>query len=372
MLRFDRILLTGGSGVVGGYLVNVVAEAAPQAEMVCLVRSERAATRLRSFINPEFVERIGITIVDITDEKSMTAKGLDLPIVDSCLVVHCAGDVSWTKSESALRPVNVDGTRNVANLAVGSTNSQPCFVFLSTAFLAEEGACRNAYEETKRQAEGVLWEQFAASMRTAVLRCSLVVGRASDGFLPRFNGIYPLVRLIALAEVPCIIADATYQIDTVPVDYVADEVLECAKQLQSGATQILGVAAAGPEHAICVTALIGAVVDRANRERARRDLGPLPEISVVTRRQYRFLMNASDSWGLKQRFARVEEISDLMSGYLVHGESGRPIRPVAISAPAPEPSTYIGNIVDHWISRNLEKVVAERKLDWLTDEEVVA
>jgi thioester reductase-like protein len=365
--HFDRIVFTGASGAVGAHLVRDLAAAHPEAEIICIVRGESAATRLARAVGEDLLERLEVATADLTSAEAMESLTERTAPAGRVLAIHCAADVSWTKSERLLAPINVGGTECFAEYVRRTSVQRPCLVMLSTAFLSDEGAHRNAYEKTKLTAENLLLDGYARDVDLLIVRCSLIVGASSNGHVSRFNGLYPLVRLVALAEVPCVVADRRYKIDVVPVDFVASEIRTGIEQCVASGSPLRIVAAAGDEKSIDIGVLVREIQARTNRMRQRHGLDDAPSVSVISRRQYDFLMRASETWDMGSRFEKVEQISALMEGYIAHGESGRAIEPLTISPPL-FASDYLDNVIDYWLDQNLARVLAAGQPQWLEPE----
>lgn len=363
MVEFDRVILTGATGAVGAYFARRLVHEL-KVPTVCILRNPGALERLTRAVGPEVAGRVTPVFADLTREDEVVAAAGGLGRSERLLAVHCAGEVSWTKSERLAAPINIGGTRNVARLAVAASRQPPRLVFLSTAFCSDDHPPRNPYEVTKLAAERLLAAEFATQASVSVLRCSLVVGATSDGWISRFNGLYPLIRILALAEVPCLIADPDYRVDCVPVDFIWDQVVRAAVA-PGRAGEVRRLVAAAADRALPLPTLARMVLSRVDGLRRRNRLTPLPEISILTERQFRFLMRSSRSWNLVQRFAKVEEISELMSGYISHGGSGRQIDADTLGGPPPDPADYMDRVLDYWILCNESRVLAAREPDWL-------
>ena len=370
MHDFDCILLTGGSGAIGAYILRELAgdQTVP---IFCILRGKASLERLIAAVGPEVADRIIPIYADLSVRGQVEATLNQIGRFPRCLAIHCAAEVSWTKSERLSGPINVEGTRNFAWLAVSVSREQPVLVFLSTAFCEQGYPPRNAYEATKLAAELLLEQEFGDLAQIAILKCSLVVGAEVDGWIARFNGVYPLIRILALAEVPCLIADAQYQIDCVPVSFVWNQITSAVGELRAGARLVRLVTAAG-SLSLPIQELVRHTVERVDRARQACGLESLPIISIISERQFRFLMSASKSWSLTRRFSKVEEISEVMSGYIAHGGSSRNIKSSTLGGPAPDPKTYIARVLDFWIERQAARVLSSRQPEWLTADEAVA
>jgi long-chain acyl-CoA synthetase len=153
-------------------------------------------------------------------------------------VVHCAASLSYTMELAKARPINVGGTREVLSLAREARDhgSLDRVVHVSTAYVAgkrsgrvhEDEAdvgqpLRNTYERTKLEAEHVVRE---SDLPAAILRPSIIYGDSVTGWTPAFSAIYQPLRALSrglLAEMP---ADPDGRLDIVPVNVVADAMLE--------------------------------------------------------------------------------------------------------------------------------------------------
>jgi long-chain acyl-CoA synthetase len=140
------------------------------------------------------------------------------------------------------RPINVDGTRRMIELASACARrgGLEAFVHVSTAYVAgshpgsfREGDLdvgqdfRNAYEQTKFEAELLLRER-GRELPVQVLRPSIVVGDSSTGWTPTFNVLYGPMKAFARGAYPAIPARRSSPVDVVPVDFVADAILAVA------------------------------------------------------------------------------------------------------------------------------------------------
>jgi thioester reductase-like protein len=135
-----------------------------------------------------------------------------------------------------LRRVNVEGTRNVLDLAAAAPRLRRLNHF-STAYvsgdrvgviledeLAMGQRFRSPYEETKFQAE-LLVRRAQADLPATIFRPSIVVGDSRTGEIDRFEGPYALAILLVASPlaVPLPLpGDAVAPLNVVPVDFVAD------------------------------------------------------------------------------------------------------------------------------------------------------
>ena len=155
--------------------------------------------------------------------------------------MHCAASVSFDLALEKSRRVNVDGTRNVVELAErcpgssGSPTSRPPTWPASRAGLFREDQLdvgqrfRNSYEHSKFEAERMLRER-AEGLPLQILRPSIIVGDSRTGRTSSFNVLYGPLKAFARGRIPAIPARRSAPVDIVPVDYVADRADELAHE----------------------------------------------------------------------------------------------------------------------------------------------
>jgi long-chain acyl-CoA synthetase len=230
------VLLTGATGFVGGEILDRLLQR-DRRRIYALVRAEddeAAAARLRRHDRLRAlagdIERPGLGL-DPAQAERLAAE------VE--VVIHCAASVSFDLSLADSRRVNVEGTRNVVELA-GRCPRLERLTYVSTAYVAGEPdglfceheldvgqRFRNPYERSKFEAELMIRER-AAGLPLQVLRPSIVVGDSRTGHTTAFNVLYGPLKAFARGRIPAIPARRSAPVDIVPVDYVADRTVELA------------------------------------------------------------------------------------------------------------------------------------------------
>ena len=242
------ILLTGATGFVGMELLVRILEHTDR-DVIALVRAsdnEAAQGRidevLATLLPPGERPRRGRVRAQAAD---LTSPGLGLSTMardrlaaSIGAVVHCAASISFSLELEEARRINVDGTREILALAKDAFDggSLDRFVHVSTAYIAgERDGCaseadgdvgqgfRNTYERTKLEAEEVVRE---SGLPAAILRPSVIVGDSVTGWTPAFNVIYFPLQAFARGLFPSVPGDPEACLDIVPVDVVADALLE--------------------------------------------------------------------------------------------------------------------------------------------------
>lgn len=213
--RETIFFLTGGTGFIGSHLAvdllknghKVLLLARPQNGLSARKRVDQLLGWFA--LGPQHRKNLDVV------EGSLDAPTFGLSEKDFCRllgdvdeIIHCASDTSFSeRKRTAVERANIEGLRNVLDLAAGGR----CSVFhhVSTAYAAgrKDGVCReelvandsftNVYEETKYRAERIVSERCRGEgIRISVYRPSIVYGNSRTGRTTRFNALYYPIRTI--------------------------------------------------------------------------------------------------------------------------------------------------------------------------------
>jgi thioester reductase-like protein len=242
----DRVqLVTGYPGFIGKRLVRRLVEdsSASRERLVLVVQPKHAAAARADLaaLSATWAEVIEGDVEQMhlglagTEWKALAAAVTD--------VWHLAA-ISWLGAEPRyMRRVNVEGTRNVLELAHAAKRLRRLNHF-STAYvsgtrvgviledeLAMGQRFHNPYEESKFQAE-LLVRRSQSDLPATIYRPSIVVGDSRTGEIDRFEGIYALAILLVASPlaVPLPLpGDAVAPLNVVPVDFVLDAALALSR-----------------------------------------------------------------------------------------------------------------------------------------------
>jgi thioester reductase-like protein len=230
--------VTGYPGFIGKRLVRRLVDdlRGGQDRLVVLVQP-RNARAAREDLAAHGAERAQVVEGDV-EQMHLGLSGAEFKALarDVTDVWHLAAR-SWLGAERAeMRRVNVEGTRNVLELALAARRLRRLNHF-STAYvsgdrvgviledeLAMGQRFHNPYEETKYQAE-LLVRRAQVEIPATVFRPSIVVGDSRTGEIDRFEGPYALAILLVASplSVPLPLpGDAVAPLNVVPVDFVLD------------------------------------------------------------------------------------------------------------------------------------------------------
>jgi long-chain acyl-CoA synthetase len=213
----------------------------------------------------------------------VTAPGLGMDPVERAhaaeeagTVMHCAASISFDLPLDEARQINVEGTREVIGFAreAKSNGRNERLIHVSTAYVAgitrgtfhegqlDEGQdFRNTYEQTKWEAEHVVND--ASDLDPVIARPSIVMGESGSGWTPAFNVLYWPIRAFSRGLFASVPARPEALVDVVPVDYVADALVQLLED-----TSASGVVNLVSGHDACtVDDLVGMTASAFDKER---------------------------------------------------------------------------------------------------------
>lgn len=233
----EVILVTGYPGYIGKRLVAQLAATERRADIFLLVQPKfiRDARRYAAALPTGRGNRIELLAGDILDMHLGLSGTEYRDLVTQLTEIFHLAAISYLGAEAQhMARVNVDGTRNVIELARDAqrlrrfNHFSTCFVSGSrTGVIAEDELergqhFRNAYEETKHEAERLV-RRAQATLPTTIYRPSVVIGDSQTGEIDRFDGPYYLAIQLATSplNVPLPLPpNADVPLNVVPVDFV--------------------------------------------------------------------------------------------------------------------------------------------------------
>ncbi|HLF78586.1 MAG TPA: SDR family oxidoreductase [Dehalococcoidia bacterium] len=203
------ILLTGGSGVVGQALLERLTDV----NVIGLThRTPIEAPNVEMLIGDISKPQLGLS----TDQFEDLCRRVDY-------VVHSAATTSFADSKAATYRTNVEGTRNI--LEVADRAGVP-FCHISTAFAHlqqfDGTHLSNFYEASKLESEEVVQQ---SGVPYVILRPSVVIGDSNDGHMSRFQGFHFLSELMFRGVLPVWVpTKPTAYMDFIPQDMISEVV----------------------------------------------------------------------------------------------------------------------------------------------------
>jgi thioester reductase-like protein len=248
--RGGSVLITGATGFVGMEVLARYLERG-QRRVVTLVRAgsdlearDRIDRVLANLFGTRGVERYADRIEACPSELTAPALRLDRRRFDGLareveVIIYSAASVSFALPLSEAREINVEGTRNVLELAAlaRACGGLERYGHVSTAYVAGTHAgrfaeCdldvgqgfRNSYEQSKFEAEHLV--RSLEGLPFTIMRPSIVVGDRQSGWTAAFNVLYWPLRAFARGLFTAVPGVPTAPVDVVSVDYVSDAIYE--------------------------------------------------------------------------------------------------------------------------------------------------
>lgn len=234
MTATRSILVTGATGLIGRRVVASLLHRT-DAPIVALVREpsrwQSLATHLGAAASRVTPVRVDITLPALGLDLRMIARSLGSPSI----LVHSAGDVVFSRSLSESRSVNVEGTRNVIDLAYSFADVR--LVHVSTAFAVGRrtgfvtehddpgDGWVNAYEQSKYEAEELV---RSSNLEYVIARPSTVVCDDESGAVTQVNAVHRALRLYHAGLASMMPGTEDAPVDVIPADWVADAIARLA------------------------------------------------------------------------------------------------------------------------------------------------
>ena len=181
MNKQDIIFVTGGTGLVGSYLLRHLIS-----QGYTNVRSLKRENSNLQLVK-EIADQIDWLVGDLL-EIDVLAEGMQ----DAQVVFHCAAMVSFDpKEKSSMERVNIEGTANMVNIALDSNVEK--FIHVSSiaalgrreelSTIDEKTEWQNSewnttYAVAKYEAEMEVWRGAAEGLNVAVINPSVILGSA--------------------------------------------------------------------------------------------------------------------------------------------------------------------------------------------------
>ncbi len=228
--------VTGYPGFIGKRLVRHLAKMNPSGHITLLVQPKfvQQAQQYVAEMNSAHIEILSGDIVDM--HLGLAGPEYQQLVNQTTHIFHLAAISYLGMPYDVARKVNVEGTRALLELAQECSHLER-FTYFSTCYvsgdrlgviaedeLEQNQSFRNAYEETKYEAEKLV-QRAKAKLPITIIRPSTVVGDSTTGEIDRFDGPYYLGMLLVLS--PLILplplpGNGVAPLNVVPVDFVVE------------------------------------------------------------------------------------------------------------------------------------------------------
>lgn len=236
--------VTGFPGFIGKRLVEHLARKCPEGTIYLLVQPkflEDARRYVKTLSTGATIEILQGDIVDMHLGLSGPEYGRLCDEVTD--IFHLAAIYYLGVPKEVARKVNVEGTRNVIELAKDCKQLARLCHF-STAYVSgdrvgviaedelDEGqGFRNIYEETKFQAEKLM-RRAMKEVPIVILRPSIVVGDSRTGEIDKFDGPYYLGIILVMSPLTMpmpLPGNGIAPLNAVPVDFVVEAAYQLSR-----------------------------------------------------------------------------------------------------------------------------------------------
>jgi len=247
------VLLTGATGQVGRELLSRLLVREDGTSAVVMLRATdgaHAEQRLKALLEELFGEnraraaagRVRAIAGDLELERfGLGDAGFNQLAGSVNEVIHSAASTNLGNELEVARKSNVRGTKSILDL--GQCAEHPMQLHhIATAYVAGDigqtvepnylnltAPFRNGYEQSKAEAEALV-RDAAPALRPYIYRPSMIVGDSVTGQTTSFNVIYILARFLLRGIGHFVPARPNAPFDIVPVDYVADAILDLRNQ----------------------------------------------------------------------------------------------------------------------------------------------
>ncbi len=252
----QRVLLTGGTGFLGAYLLHEFL-ARTDARIYCLVRARGHAEALDRIVSalcryrlwdPRHSQRILPFAGDVSEPGFGLLAREYRALCRSDVIVHNAAKVNHVEPYSRLRGANVEGTRQVLELAAGggipvhfvsalsvaaACERPPAVPVLESARPTSAEVRGNGYVLTKWAAEELVAQAGERGLPVAVHRPDRVCGGAMTGAVSTDDAFWILVRAAVMLGA---VMPESAEFSLVPADYVAAAIVHLATHGGTGRT----------------------------------------------------------------------------------------------------------------------------------------
>lgn len=278
-----HFFITGGTGLVGTFLLPRLLRAWPGSTATLLVRGKtreettgRAGVVARRLVDEELIpdaaERIEAVRGDVAEEQcGLTTAEIARIAARTTHIIHGAATIRFDHPIDEARAINCGGTRRMLAIARQCADSGRLerFVYLGTSSVSGRRAGQihehelemgqtffNTYEQSKCESERIVRDHFR-TLPCTVFRPSIIIGDSRTGMTTTFNVIYIPLRLVQKGLLTAIPGTPATTLDLVPIDWVDDAMVAILRRSDS-AGKVYHITA-GPDRA----ARLGEVVARA-------------------------------------------------------------------------------------------------------------
>ncbi|MFT4093320.1 MAG: NAD-dependent epimerase/dehydratase family protein [Niabella sp.] len=181
----SKILVTGGTGFLGAYIIKELVQQGFRVRAV-----KRGASKMPFFIDAAILQQVDWVDGDILDISS-----LEDAMTGADTIIHSAAVVSFNKKDrSGMYQVNVEGTKNVVNVALEKGIERLVYISSVAAIGRkltgtvvdenakwEDGKANTHYAISKFKGELEVWRGFSEGLKGVILNPATILGYGDWG-----------------------------------------------------------------------------------------------------------------------------------------------------------------------------------------------
>jgi nucleoside-diphosphate-sugar epimerase len=321
-----NVLVTGARGLVGAEVIaRLIAMGYP---VVALLRSDGPIARndgtpIATVPYTGEYPRAG-EVACVHGDVAQELLGLDRATYDALrattgAIVHCAAITTFGKKPEVYQATNFRGTERMIDFARRDGAAPIPLLYVSTAYVCGERPgvfneedhdlgqrLGNPYEQSKFMAEGAVRAAMKDGLPATILRPAIIVGDSRTGVIRKFDTLYTVVRLTAAGLVRSMPGDYGATLDIVPIDWVADMVVDALEQFPLARGRTLHLTSGTPTTLRDVNDVCAEFPSFHVPRYVPRHVFDASEMKPLERRYYDEIVKLYESYLTRQvRFARA-------------------------------------------------------------------
>ena len=169
---YDMILITGGTGLVGAYLIEQLLK--ENQSLRVLYRTAKKREQLLAFLERKGIPKTQMHLLEfVQGNLDSTADLFEVTKSVQC-VFHCAALISFdSRDRKHLFKINSNGTRDLVNAAIENKVSK--FIYISS-IAAMEQEQQTDYGKSKQLGELEVWRAGQEGVQTFIVRPGVILG----------------------------------------------------------------------------------------------------------------------------------------------------------------------------------------------------
>ncbi len=249
------VLLTGATGFLGAFLIDALLKKYEQVIIYCLVRAlskeeanQRIIKNLSNYTLEQAMEsnRIRALCGDLSlDDLGLASDEFDELASKLDCIYHNGAKVNGLGAYDELKKTNIKGTYEiirlathlkvkpihyVSTLAVAFNNDKPEESISEEKRLKANEVLSNGYVQNKWVEEEMLWSAHKKGLPISIYRPGRIGGFSKNGIGNENDAFWQLVfAMLTIQAMPYFKAEDNLFFDLVPVDYVADAIVQISK-----------------------------------------------------------------------------------------------------------------------------------------------